>query len=134
MTNNVPMLHKWRTNWPLDTASKRRLCYYIRRLCRIRRLCFCTFRPREFEHWSSTPSSGIRVFIDARIVLNWAISWLLEENDALTLSVSGSLKSTMTGLIVCTGLFDPTYIFSWQNFLGLQTTALSSFLYMMSGR
>jgi len=93
-----------------------------------------SFHPREFEHWSSTPFQvAFASSLMLGIVLNWAISWLLEENDALTLSVSGSLKSTMTGLIVCVGLFDPTYIFSWENFLGLQTTALASFLYIFTG-
>tara|TARA_B100001059_G_scaffold236314_1_gene286148 strand:- start:1020 stop:1859 length:840 start_codon:yes stop_codon:yes gene_type:complete len=94
-----------------------------------------SFHPREFEHWSSTPfrmAFGSSLFLG--IVLNWAVTWLLDKNDALTLSVSGSLKSTCTGLVVCAGWFDPTYIFSWENFLGLQTTALASFLYIFTGR
>ena len=93
-----------------------------------------SFHPREFEHWSSTPFQvAFASSLVLCIVLNWAITWVLEENDALTLSVSGSLKSTIIGLLVCTGLFDPTYIFSWENFLGLQTTALASFLYIFTG-
>lgn len=94
-----------------------------------------SFHPWEFEHWSAPLfQMAFASSLLLGVVLNWAVAWILDKNDALTLAVSGSLKSACTSLVVCAGLFDPTYIFSWENFLGLQTTALASFLYIFASR
>jgi len=63
-------------------------------------------------------------------IINWAISWTIEKNDALTLAVAGSTKSAIMGLVVCLGLFDKTYIFTWTNFTGLQISAMGSLIYV----
>lgn len=93
-------------------------------------LCF-DFNPTDFSMWNAT---AFQVCLFASIALgiciNYGASWVIEKNDALTLAVAGSTKSAVMGLIVCMGLFDPTYKFSFINFIGLQTSAIASFFYV----
>ena len=65
-------------------------------------------------------------------VINWSASWTIEMNDPLTLAVAGSTKSAVMGLVVCAGLFDPSYIFTLVNFIGLQISAVASLCYVYS--
>ena len=115
-------------------APKQTLLFYssMVSLC-ITAALSASFRPEHFEHWWDWSfKAAFLSSLALGIILNWSVAWLLEENDALTLSVSGSIKSTLTGLIVCMGWFDPTYIFSWENFWGLQLSALASLLYVFA--
>ena len=93
------------------------------------------FRP---EKWSGWYNNGFRLAFVGSIllglVINWAATWVIEKNDALTLAVAGSTKSAVMGLVVCMGLFDSTYIFSWPNFIGLQISTVASFMYVYSKR
>tara|TARA_B110001450_G_scaffold20242_1_gene18419 strand:+ start:1711 stop:2577 length:867 start_codon:yes stop_codon:yes gene_type:complete len=89
------------------------------------------FHPAEFRDWT-TPAFQI-AFVSSiilGILLNYGASWVIEKNDALTLAVAGSTKSAVMGLLVCFGLFDPTYQFTWINFIGLQLSASASFFYV----
>lgn len=63
-------------------------------------------------------------------IINWSCSWIIERNDALTLSVTGSSRSVILGLAVCLGLFDRSYIFTWPNFIGLQISGIGSLIYI----
>jgi len=89
------------------------------------------FDPKTFEAWDN---GGFRVafFFSMCLgfVIKWSIAWTIEKNDALTLAVAGSTKSAIMGLVVCAGLFDPTYVFSWLNFTGLQISAIASLCYV----
>ena len=91
------------------------------------------FDPKTFEAWDN---GGFRVafFFSMCLgfVIKWSIAWTIEKNDALTLAVAGSTKSAIMGLVVCAGLFDPTYVFSWLNFTGLQISAIASLCYVYS--
>lgn len=90
-----------------------------------------TFRPQEFQHWNS---HGFWVSLGGSLLMglaiNWGAAWVIEKNDALTLSVAGSTKSAVLGLMVCFGLFDPTYQFSTINFIGLQVSTVASLFYV----
>lgn len=89
------------------------------------------FDPASFDSWNN---GGFRVaFISSMglgFIINWSASWTIEKNDALTLAVAGSTKSAIMGLVVCAGLFDPTYVFTWVNFIGLQLSAVASLCYV----
>lgn len=91
------------------------------------------FDPESFQAWDN---GGFRVAFLCSIclgfVINYSVSWTIEKNDALTLAVAGSTKSAIMGIIVCLGLFDSTYIFTWINFMGLQISAVSSLCYVYS--
>ena len=91
------------------------------------------FDPNSFHAWDS---GGFRVAFACSMclgfVINYGASWTIEKNDALTLAVAGSSKSAIMGLIVCAGLFDPTYVFTWVNFTGLQISAVASLCYVYS--
>jgi len=91
------------------------------------------FDPNSFHAWDN---GGFRVAFVCSMclgfVINYGASWTIEKNDALTLAVAGSSKSAFMGLIVCAGLFDPTYIFTWVNFTGLQISAVASLCYVYS--
>jgi len=84
-----------------------------------------------FQYWDS-PGFQLAVVCSVvlGILLNYGASWVIEKNDALTLAVSGSTKSAVMGLLVCLGLFDATYQFTWVNFVGLQLSTIGSFLYV----
>lgn len=85
----------------------------------------------SFRAWEN-PGFRVAFFFSICLgfIINWSASWTIEMNDALTLSVAGSTKSAILGLIVCIGIFDNTYIFSWMNFIGLQISAISSLCYI----
>lgn len=84
-----------------------------------------------FHYWDQTGFQIAFVFsIVLGIMLNFGASWVIEKNDALTLAVAGSTKSAVMGLVVCFGLFDPTYVFTWVNFIGLQISTIGSFVYV----
>tara|TARA_B110000091_G_C13767340_1_gene455009 strand:+ start:232 stop:1035 length:804 start_codon:yes stop_codon:yes gene_type:complete len=84
-----------------------------------------------FHAWNQTGFQIAFVFsIALGMMLNFGASWVIEKNDALTLAVSGSTKSAVMGLMVCFGLFDPTYVFTWVNFTGLQISTIGSFVYV----
>ena len=89
------------------------------------------FDPNSFNAWDN---GAFRIAFVASMclgfVINYGASWTIEMNDALTLAVAGSTKSAIMGLIVCAGLFDNSYIFTWTNFLGLQISAISSLFYV----
>lgn len=91
------------------------------------------FDTKSFDAWDN---GGFRIafFFSMCLgfVINWSVSWTIEMNDALTLAVAGSTKSAIMGLIVCAGLFDTTYVFSWVNFAGLQISAIASLCYVYS--
>ena len=91
------------------------------------------FDPNSFHAWDN---GGFRVAFACSMclgfVINYGASWTIEKNDALTLAVAGSSKSAIMGLIVCAGLFDPTYVFTWVNFTGLQISAVASLCYVSS--
>lgn len=84
-----------------------------------------------FHDWSIT---SFQVIFVCSIVLgffmNFGAAWTIEKNDALTLAVAGSTKSAIMGIVVCVGLFDATYTFSWVNFIGLQISTIASFAYV----
>lgn len=84
-----------------------------------------------FHDWSLT---SFQVIFVCSIVLgffiNFGAAWTIEKNDALTLAVAGSAKSAIMGIVVCVGLFDATYTFSWVNFIGLQMSTIASFAYV----
>jgi drug/metabolite transporter (DMT)-like permease len=89
------------------------------------------FELTTFHAWNQTGFQIAFVFsIALGIMLNFGASWVIEKNDALTLAVSGSTKSAVMGLLVCFGLFDPTYVFTWVNFTGLQISTIGSFVYV----
>ena len=89
------------------------------------------FDLNTFHDWDQTGFQIAFVFsIALGIMLNFGASWVIEKNDALTLAVSGSTKSAVMGLLVCFGLFDPTYVFTWVNFIGLQISTIGSFVYV----
>jgi len=91
------------------------------------------FDPRTFDAWDNG-AFRVAFFFSMCLgfVINWSASWTIEMNDALTLAVAGSTKSAVMGLVVCAGLFDPTYIFTWVNFIGLQISAVASLCYVYS--
>lgn len=89
------------------------------------------FHPSQFKDWTTAPFQiAFASSIVLGILLNYGASWVIEKNDALTLAVAGSTKSAVMGLLVCFGLFDPTYQFTWVNFVGLQLSAVASFFYV----
>ena len=89
------------------------------------------FDLNTFHDWDQTGFQMAFVFsIVLGIMLNFGASWVIEKNDALTLAVAGSTKSAVMGLMVCFGLFDPTYVFTWVNFIGLQISTIGSFVYV----
>ena len=89
------------------------------------------FNPSSFHEWDNV---GFRIsFICSvclGVIINWGASWTIEKNDALTLAVAGSAKSAIMGLVVCLGLLDPTYVFTWINFVGLQISTVASIGYV----
>ena len=89
------------------------------------------FDPASFDYWEN---GGFRVAflfsMGLGFIINWSASWTIEKNDALTLAVAGSTKSAIMGIVVCVGLFDHTYIFTWVNFMGLQLSAMASLCYV----
>ena len=89
------------------------------------------FDLNTFHDWDQTGFQIAFVFsIVLGIMLNFGASWVIEKNDALTLAVAGSTKSAVMGIMVCFGLFDPTYVFTWVNFIGLQISTIGSFAYV----
>ena len=66
------------------------------------------------------------------ICINYSILWCIEENSALTLAVSGSVKNIIIGFLSCAGIIDNDYIFNWKNFLALQFAAVASLVYVYS--
>ena len=89
------------------------------------------FNPKSFDAWDKPAflvAFGFSMVLG--FFINYGATWTVEKNDALTLAVAGSTKSAIMGLVVCAGLFDPTYKFSWWNFIGLQISALASFVYV----
>jgi solute carrier family 35 protein len=89
------------------------------------------FNPKSFDAWDQP--AFLVAFVFSMVLgffINYGATWTVEKNDALTLAVAGSTKSAIMGLVVCAGLFDPTYKFSWWNFIGLQISALASFVYV----
>ena len=89
------------------------------------------FNPKSFDAWDQPAflmSFGFSIFLG--FFINYGATWTVEQNDALTLAVAGSTKSAVMGLVVCAGLFDRTYKFSWWNFIGLQVSACASFAYV----
>lgn len=91
------------------------------------------FDPRTFDAWDNG-AFRIAFFFSMCLgfVINWSASWTIEKNDPLTLAVAGSTKSAVMGLVVCAGLFDPSYIFTLVNFIGLQISAVASLCYVYS--
>ena len=89
------------------------------------------FNPESFDAWDQPAflmSFGFSIFLG--FFINYGATWTVEKNDALTLAVAGSTKSAIMGLVVCAGLFDPTYKFSWWNFIGLQVSGAASLAYV----
>ena len=66
------------------------------------------------------------------LLINYSVFWCIEQNGALTLAVSGSIKNIVVGLLSCAGIFDNDYIFNWSNFIALQFAALASLVYVYS--
>lgn len=99
-------------------------------------LCFAKllhFDPNTFDAWNQTSFQVALAFsIVLGVCINYGSTWTIEKNDALTLSVAGTTKSAIMGLVVCAGLFDRSYIFSWWNFVGLQISTLGSFAYVFA--
>ncbi len=90
-----------------------------------------SFNPKSFDAWDNTSFQIAFLFsIILGFCINYGTMWTIEKNDSLTLAVSSSAKSTIMGLLVCVGLIDPTYKFSWWNFIGLQISAGASFFYV----
>ena len=89
------------------------------------------FNPKSFDVWDQPAflmSFGFSICLG--FFINYGATWTVEQNDALTLAVAGSTKSAIMGLVVCAGLFDSTYKFSWWNFIGLQISAGASLVYV----
>ena len=94
-----------------------------------------SFKFEDFDAWNNvTFQIAFGASVVLSILLNYGASWVIEKNDALTLAVTGSTKSALMGLLVCFGLFDPTYKFTWVNFVGLQISACASFFYVYSAK
>ena len=135
MANNIfTAVSQITTKKALKNKSKETLLFYSAIMCVCISAFGCMhFKPQDWHMWDNT---GVRIVFVGSIcmglVINWAAAWVIEMNDALTLAVAGSTKSAMMGLVVCAGLFDPTYIFDIFNFAGLQISTLSSFLYVYS--
>lgn len=115
-----------------DGVEKESILFYSSIASMLLSSTMCVhFHPRDFQLWYTT---AFQMCFVASIVLgvsiNYGASWVIEKNDALTLAVAGSTKSAVMGLIVCVGLFDPTYKFSFINFIGLQLSAIASFFYV----
>ena len=90
-----------------------------------------TFRPHDFEHWHETGFwFALTGSLLMGLIINWAAAWVIEKNDALTLSVAGSTKSAVLGLLVCFGWFDNSYQYSLMNFMGLQLSTIASLWYV----
>ena len=90
-----------------------------------------TFRPHDFEHWHETGFwFALTGSLLMGLIINWASAWVIEKNDALTLSVAGSTKSAVLGLLVCFGWFDNSYQYSLMNFMGLQLSTIASLWYV----
>lgn len=91
------------------------------------------FEPSSFDAWDNGAFRTAFFFsICLGFIINWSASWTIEMNDSLTLAMAGSTKSAILGLIVCMGLFDKTYVFTWWNFTGLQISAVASICYVCS--
>ncbi len=89
------------------------------------------FNPKTFDAWGQTSFQVAFLFsMVLGFFINYGATWTIEKNNALTLAVAGSTKSAIMGFVVCAGLFDPTYKFSWWNFIGLQISAVASFVYV----
>lgn len=87
------------------------------------------YNPKSFDAWDNTTFQIAFLFsIILGFFINYGTTWTIEKNNALTLAMASSTKAAILGLIVC--LFDPTYTFSWWNFIGLQISAGSSFAYV----
>lgn len=137
MLNNVTTaLSQIITKKALSSNSKECLLLYsaVMGIC-VSSVGSFQFRP---EKWAGWYNNGFRLaFVGSvllGLVINWAATWVIEKNDALTLAVAGSTKSAVMGLMVCMGLFDSTYVFSWPNFIGLQISTVASFMYVYSKR
>ena len=90
------------------------------------------FDPSTFSAWNQTSFQiALGFSIVLGVCINYGATWTIEKNDALTLSVAGTTKSAIMGLVVCAGLFDQSYIFSWWNFVGLQISTVGSFVYVL---
>ena len=89
------------------------------------------FEPATFDAWDN---DGFRIAFFFSIclgfVINWSSSWTIEMNDALTLSVAGSTKSAIMGIVVCAGLLYDSLVCIWWNFIGLQISAVASLCYV----
>lgn len=90
-----------------------------------------SFQTSDFEHWGDI---GFQVAyvgsMTMGLIINWAVAWVIEENDALTLAIAGSTKAGLLSTLVCAGILDPTYVFSMVNFVGLQISMCASFTYV----
>lgn len=121
------------SKYALDNGWKKETILFYSSLCSmfISAAMSLNFHPYRFKYWT-TPVFQIALVssIVLGILLNYGASWVIEKNDALTLAVAGSAKSAVMGLLVCMGLFDPTYQFTWVNFVGLQLSAVASFFYV----
>ena len=85
----------------------------------------------EYDLWNH--SQFIIVIIGSSvtgIIINYSVVWCIEQNGALTLAVSGSIKNIVIGLLSCARIFDHEYIFNWRNFVGLQFAAVASLVYV----
>ena len=69
--------------------------------------------------------------IASSIVLNISTVWALERNGSLTLSMVGSSKNIVVGLLSSFGWIGNDYIFTWSNFLALQVGAIAAITYMV---
>lgn len=121
------------SKYALDDGWKKETILFYSSLASMFISCLLSldFHPTHFKDWT-TPTFQIAFAssIVLGILLNYGASWVIEKNDALTLAVAGSTKSAVMGLLVCFGLFDPTYQFTWVNFVGLQLSAVASFFYV----
>lgn len=125
------------SKYALDDGWKKETILFYSSLCSmfISAGMSLNFHPSRFKYWA-TPAFQI-AFVSSivlGILLNYGASWVIEKNDALTLAVAGSTKSAVMGLLVCMGLFDPTYQFTWVNFVGLQLSAVASFFYVYNAK
>lgn len=121
------------SKYALDDGWKKETILFYSSLASMIISCLLSldFHPSQFKDWTTAPFQiAFASSIVLGILLNYGASWVIEKNDALTLAVAGSTKSAVMGLLVCFGLFDPTYQFTWVNFVGLQLSAVASFFYV----
>lgn len=134
MTNNLLTAgSQIASKYALDDGWQKETILFYSSVASMFISCFLSldFHPTQFRDWNTPVFQFAFVSsIVLGILLNYGASWVIEKNDALTLAVAGSTKSAVMGILVCFGILDPTYQFTWVNFIGMQLSTVASFFYV----